>query len=244
MSAYEVLAGAYDALTYDVPYEGILAYWQGILQGRGKSPVSVLDLACGTGTFTLLLAARGYRTLGADCSEEMLVEAVQKTAELEDPPYFIRQSMEKLRLPEPVDWIVSCLDGFNYLTDPAELRRAFDACFAALKPGGVLSFDVSSPAKLRAMDGQTWLDENDDTYCVWRTEFEPPICWFGVDLFERQGSLWRRSFEEHRQYAWEPETLSEQMAAAGFVNVTVHGDLTTDPPGPDTQRLFLCGEKP
>ena len=72
MSAYEALAGSYDALTQDVPYEAILDYVEALLAHHGRQPETVLDLACGTGSLAALLAQKGYRVLVADASEEML----------------------------------------------------------------------------------------------------------------------------------------------------------------------------
>ena len=91
MNAYEALAFSYDALTYDVPYEKIAAYFETLLRKSGVEAQTVLDLACGTGSLSVLLAARGYRVLGVDCSEEMLTVASEKAAELalETPPFFI-----------------------------------------------------------------------------------------------------------------------------------------------------------
>ena len=119
MSAYNALAAAYDGLTTDIDYATILGFLEELLHRAGKQPSSVLDLACGTGTMSVLLAKRGYRVLGADISEEMLTEAAAKVAELpENPPFFIHQPMQRLRLPEPVDAVFCLLDSLNYLTDP------------------------------------------------------------------------------------------------------------------------------
>ena len=58
MSAYEALAGAYDGLTWDIPYEKILGFIEAVLQEAGKKPETVLDLACGTGSMSVLLGCR------------------------------------------------------------------------------------------------------------------------------------------------------------------------------------------
>lgn len=245
MSAYAALAGAYDALTYDVPYARILDFWEAVLQQEGKRPESVLDLACGTGSLSVLMAQKGYRVLGADMSEEMLTEAMDKVADLENPPFFVCQSMEQLRLPYKVDWIVSCLDSINYLTDPEDCKQTFRNCYESLASGGMFCFDVHSMAHFEAMDGQISIDETDDRYCVWRTEFEKEenILYYGVDLFTCRGESWQRDFEEHAQYAYTPQALEAYLQEAGFINIRFYGDLTLEAPKETTRRMFVSAVK-
>ena len=103
MSAYESLAFSYDALTYDVPYPEIAAFFERVLKRSGVEAQTVLDLACGTGSLSLLLAQKGYSVLGVDCSEEMLTVASEKSMELAfpEPPFWICQKMQRLRLRLP-----------------------------------------------------------------------------------------------------------------------------------------------
>ena len=105
MSAYEALAASYDRLTDDVAYRATADYLERLLAAAGKRPKSVLDLACGTGSLSMVLAERGYRVLGADLSEEMLAVAYGKAMALpkDKRPYFIHQAMQRLRLPFAVD---------------------------------------------------------------------------------------------------------------------------------------------
>ena len=247
MSAYEALAGSYDALTQDVPYEAILDYVEALLARHGRQPETVLDLACGTGSLAALLARKGYRVLAADASEEMLSMAYDKAQALDlpNPPFFICQRMEQLTLPEPVDLVVCTLDSLNYLTDPQDARRALGRIYEALKPGGAVIFDINTPEKLRGLDGQVFLDEDKDTYCVWRAEFDEAenICYYGMDLFQRRGRLWQRSFEEHREYAYTPEELETYLREAGFQTVCRYGDRSLEPPAPGAQRIYFYGEK-
>ena len=247
MSAYEALAGSYDALTQDVPYEAILDYVEALLAHHGRQPETVLDLACGTGSLAALLAQKGYRVLAADASEEMLSMAYDKAQALDlpNPPFFICQRMEQLTLPEPVDLVVCTLDSLNYLTDPQDARRALGRIYEALNPGGTVIFDINTPEKLRGLDGQVFLDEDEDTYCVWRAEFDEAenICYYGMDLFQRRGRLWQRSFEEHREYAYTPEALETYLREAGFQAVCRYADRSLEPPAPGAQRIYFYGEK-
>ncbi len=245
MGAYETLAGSYDSLTQDIPYEQILDYMEALLQRHGIRPETVLDLACGTGSLSVLLAKQGYQVLAADASEDMLAMAWEKASDLEQPPFFICQRMEQLRLPYGVDWVVCCLDSLNYITEPELCRKALRRVYESLHPGGVLIFDINTPEKLRGLDGQVFLDENDSTYCVWRAEFdqEENICYYGIDLFQKEGRLWNRSFEEHREYAYTVQELTEWLQEAGFVTVEQYGDRQFSAPQPGEQRIFFYAQK-
>lgn len=245
MNEYTALAGSYDRLTYDVEYAEIWAFLKELLSRAGKTPETVLDLACGTGSMSVLLAQEGYRVIGVDMSEDMLTVAAQKAQELENMPFFVCQRMERLRLPYPVDCAVCCLDSLNYVTDPADCRKAIARVWKALRPGGMFLFDVNSPEKLRDLDGQVFLDEDDDVYCVWRAEFDEDenICYYGIDLFRRQGSVWHRSFEEHREYAYTVPELTAYLGEAGFTDVRVYGDRKFSPPETGEQRIFITAVK-
>lgn len=245
MSEYTELAAAYDGLTTDIPYERILSFLEAVLQGMGKAPKTVLDLACGTGSMSVLLAKKGYRVIGADISEDMLTVAAQKASALDEPPYFIRQPMQRLRLPESVDLVVCLLDSLNYLTDPKECRETFRRVSNSLPSGGVFFFDINTPQKLKSLDGQVFLDENPESYCVWRAEFDTAenCCYYGIDLFRRVGLLWQRSFEQHCEYAYDPEALCSWLKNVGFAEVQLFGDLRAEAPRPDEQRIYFFATK-
>lgn len=246
MIAYESLAAAYDGLTTDVDYAAILQFFEEILRKEGKKPESVLDLACGTGSMSVLLAQRGYRVLGADISEEMLTVAAQKAADLvENPPYFICQPMQKLRLPSQVDAVCCLLDSLNYVTEPEACRQTMHRVYRALKQGGIFFFDINTPQKLRGLDGQVFLDENEESYCVWRAEFDEAekLCYYGIDLFCRKGQLWQRSFEQHCEYAYEPEELKAWLREAGFARVEAYADRCMEKPAENAQRIYFAAFK-
>ena len=245
MNAYKALAASYDSLTLDVDYDGVVEFYEVLLQREGLSPRSVVDLACGTGSLTVRLAQKGYKVMGVDLSEDMLTVASQKAWDLGLQIPFVRQPLEKLYLHRGVDLAVCGLDSLDYITDPACCESAIERIYKALNPGGCFIFDVNTPEKLRAMDGQVFLDENEDTFCVWRGEFDEQtnICSYGMDLFRRQGKEWQRSFEEHQEYAYSATQLVGYLKDAGFSRIEVFGDRRLEPPAEGEQRIYLKARK-
>jgi hypothetical protein len=162
------------------------------------------------------------------------------------PPLFVRQSMPRLKLPAPVDAAVSTLDSLNYLTRERDIRETFRRVCRYLNPGGRFLFDVNTPYRLRSMDGRTYLDETEGSFCVWRTFFseKKQTCLWQVDLFRlRPDGAWERSFEEHRERAWGAEQLREFLRDAGFSRVEITGDLSRKPPKDDEARWNVIAEK-
>ena len=245
MDAYKNLAASYDRLTNDVDYEATVEFYMEILRREGVAPRTVVDLACGTGSVTEILARKGYRVTGVDMSEEMLTEAAMKTMDMDQPPMYSCQLLQDLRLPRGVDMAVCALDSLDYILDPADCKEAIRRAYKALNPGGIFIFDVNTPEKLRAMDDQVFLDEDDDVYCVWRGEFdeETNICSYGMDLFQREGKMWRRSFEEHREYAYSQEQLTGFLKDAGFTHIEVYADRLFEAPREGEQRIYFKARK-
>jgi len=245
MNAYKNLAVSYDRLTNDVDYPATVDFYNEILRREGLKPRTAVDLACGTGSVSVLLAKQGLQVTGVDMSEEMLTEAMGKVMDMENPPRFVCQKLQELRLPRAVDMAVCALDSLDYITSPEDCAEAIRRTYKVLNPGGIFIFDVNTPEKLRAMDGQVFLDEDDNVYCVWRGEFdeETNICSYGMDLFQREGKVWHRSFEEHREYAYSAEQLVGYLKDAGFTHIEVYADRLFEAPREGEQRIYIKARK-
>lgn len=245
--SYEALSSSYDGLMTDVCYPRRVRQLEKHFKKSAIPVRTVLDLACGTGTVSCLLAEAGYAVTATDGSEEMLTQAMQKAAGLERPPLFVCQSMPALRLPEQVDAVVSTVDSLNYLTRERDLKETFRRVYGALKPGGRFLFDVNTPYKLRRMDQQIYMDETEESFCVWRTFFseKQQVCTYQVDLFQlRPDGSWDRDFEEHRERAWSREQLETFLTEVGFVQICFTGDLSAHPPAETEDRWNVLCEKP
>ena len=245
MDAYHALAASYDRLTNDVNYQQTVEFYKEILRREGLCPRTAVDLACGTGSVAILLAKEGIRVTGVDMSEEMLTVAWEKAQTLENPPVFVHQLLQDLALPRGVDLAVCALDSLDYILDPKDCQQAIRRVYRALNPGGIFIFDVNTPEKLRAMDGQVFLDEDEDVFCVWRGEFDEKtnICSYGMDLFQRRGDVWQRSFEEHCEYAYSQEQLTAFLKDAGFCGIQVYGDRRFGLPKAGEQRIYFSARK-
>ena len=248
MSSYRFLAGCYDRFTYDVDYAAWAGYIEKHFRKRPLPGNTVLDLACGTGSLTRELALRGYEMIGADQSPDMLAQAAEKNRGISPvEPIFLCQPMEKLDLYGTIDACVCCLDSVNYVTDPKKLQKAFGRVHLFLMPGGLFLFDVIAPARLEGLDGQVFLDETEDAYCVWRAEFSrrSRICSYFMDIFRLDGSTgqWDRGEELHRERAYSIPELTAMLEKAGFRDVRTYGELKMRPPGTGEQRIFFAARK-
>ena len=245
MNAYHALAASYDRLTEDVDYAAVVDFYRLLWQREKLSPRTAVDLACGTGSVTVLLAQEGLQVVGVDMSLDMLCQADQKAEGMANRPLFVCQKLQRLHLPKGVDLAVCALDSLDYITNPDHCREAIRRVYKTLNPGGCFIFDVNTPEKLRAMDGQIFLDEDDDVYCVWRGEFDEQtnICTYGMDIFQRQGDAWRRSSELHEEYAYSRQQLTEYLKEAGFTHIEVFGDRQLRQPQEGEQRIYFKARK-
>ena len=245
IDTYTVLAQSYDRLTADVDYGCWADYVERHFRKLKRPVQTVVELACGTGSLACLLARRGYCVTAVDLSPDMLTVAEQKCRGLDVT--LLCQDMSRLELPPgQADAVICCLDSVNYVTRPAALRRAFQRVYRALAPGGLFLFDVKTPAALKGAGGQTYLDEDDGLFCVWRADWYPRrrVCAYGLDLFLRnEDGLWERDGEYHEEYAWTMDELGGFLREAGFRHVRQYGDKVMSAPKEGAQRIFFAADK-
>lgn len=245
MLPYFALAGYYDELTEDVSYSSFADFYESVFALYRLHPETVIDLACGTGNMTLELAERGYDLIAVDRSPEMLSQAMEKLSECQPQPLLICQDLESLDLYGTSDAAVCTLDGMNYISGD-RLSDVFRRILLFLNPGGILVFDCLAEHALKDMDGQIFLDEKDDVFCVWRAEYdaESRNCCYCMDLFEKCGNTWHRESEEHVEYAHSLEELAIALDGTGFTEIRFFGDRKTEQPGSNDRRFFCAARKP
>ncbi len=145
MADYDLLAPHYDAVTGDPAPEAALIH--DIIKRRHGEAATLLDLACGTGGITALLAG-AYQVSGLDISPGMLTMARNK---LPTQTQLYVADMTSFRLDARFDVIVCAYQGLNHLLSLAAWRRGFDRAYEHLTPGGLFVFDITTLSHLRRM---------------------------------------------------------------------------------------------
>jgi len=238
--SYGCFAEFYDRLTDNVDYAAIAQRIDTLLKRHKPDCSLVVDLACGTGTLTALLAERGYDMIAVDGSPDMLSVASQKAA---PGAIYLCQTMQRLDLYGTVDGVVCTLDSVNHITDSAALGRAFQRVSLFLEPDGVFIFDANTPYKHRSvLADNAFVYEPEDLLCVWQNETEDVLTHISLDFFIREeDGLYSRSSESFSERAYDDSELTALVEAAGMRVLARYDDYTDAEPKDDTQRVvYVC----
>lgn len=245
---YEQFAAVYDRLMDDFDYPAWAEYYMKLLIRHGARPRSVCECGCGTGSMTVQFARRGLKLTASDLSEDMLRYAQEKARKNGVMVPFIRQDMRTLSLHRPVEAILCCCDGVNYLTSPEAVQDFFRSAYAALRPGGVIAFDISSRYKLKEKMGDAFFgEERDDVAYLWQNQYNNKTECILMDLtffVRREDGLYTRFTEQHEQRAHSEEEILSWLQACGFEAAASYGDRVFDAPTDATERIHFIAKKP
>lgn len=246
---YTGFAEVYDTLMNDVHYGAWADMYARMMTAYGiPRNAKVCECACGTGSLTLPLQQLGYEMMGIDLSQEMLWQAAQKARKAGFGIPFIRQDMRQLRLHRPVDAVLATCDGVNYLLQDVDAAAFFQSAWEAIKPGGGLFFDVSTPYKLEHLLGSQFMgeDRRDVTY-MWQNRYFPERQQVEMHLaifVKEPDGRYRRIDEEQVQRAYQAEKLVALLQSIGFVDVRVFGTNALTHPAPEEHRWHIAARKP
>ena len=242
MEAYTGFAQVYDTFMDNVPYEEWTDYYKEILREHGIMDGIVLDLGCGTGSMTELLAEQGYDMIGVDNSEEMLDLAMEKRAASGQDILYLLQDMRKFELYGTVRAVISACDSVNYLTEPGDLVKVFSLVNNYLDPGGLFLFDFNTEYKYRELLGDTTIAENrEECSFIWENyyDLQERINEYDLTIFVREGELYRKFEETHFQRCYSLDEVKAAAEAAGMEFVTAYDAFTKDPVKEDSERIYV-----
>lgn len=244
MEAYTGFAQVYDMFMDNVPYEEWCAYICGCFRQNGISEGTVLDLGCGTGELTRLMAKKGYDMIAVDSSVDMLEIASQNR---EDGILYIHQRMEELELGESVQAAYSACDSVNYILEEEDLLQAFCRVYSHLMPGGIFLFDMNTDYKYRVLLGEnTFAESRDEGSFIWENYYdeESAVNEYDLTLFiPEEGELFRRYTELHYQKNYSMERVRKLLEQAGFCDICLYDDYTDNPVREDSERCTITARK-
>lgn len=246
-AAYTGFAEVYDVFMNDIPYEEWYAYVKNLLQEYQITEGLVLELGCGTGTFTELMADGGYDMIGVDNSSEMLEIAGEKRAESGADILYLQQDMREFELYGTVRAVISICDSMNYIGTEEELRQVFSLVNNYLDPGGIFLFDLKTPYYFREVMGDCTLAENrEEGSFIWENYYyeEEQVNEYDLTLFIKEPSGMYRKYEEtHYQKAYELETVMRLIKEAGLEFVAAYDAFTREKPKEDSERIYIIARE-
>ncbi|MCU6747254.1 MULTISPECIES: class I SAM-dependent DNA methyltransferase [Lachnospiraceae] len=249
METYTSFASVYDAFMDNVPYEEWGVYLRGLLSEYGAADGLVLDLGCGTGTMTEILAGYGYDMIGVDNAEEMLELAMEKKEKSGQDILYLLQDMREFELYGTVRAVVSICDSINYITEAEDLKRVFSLVNNYLDPGGVFIFDLNTEYKYKEILGDRTIAENrEECSFIWDNYYyeEEKINEYDLSLFIRcteEKDLYRKYKEIHYQKAYTLEEIKHFIERAGMEFVAAYDAFTRKPPAQESERLYVIARE-
>lgn len=246
MEAYTGFAAVYDLFMDNVPYEEWHSYLTGLLTEYGVRDGIVLELGCGTGRMTRLLAGDGYDMIGIDNSEEMLQIAGEAGTGKEGILYLL-QDMREFELYGTVRAVVSICDSMNYILEEEELLTVLRLVNNYLDPGGVFIFDMNTEYKYKELLGETTICENrEEGSFIWENyyEEEEQMNQYDLTLFiKEENGLYRKYEETHFQRAYDISRVQELIEEAGMEFVTAYDAFTHDEVKADSERIYVIARE-
>ena len=265
MEAYTDFAMVYDTFMDETPYEQWCEFLielfrkygaqkddtrqenRAVMDNLRQERNTVLDLGCGTGTLTELLARRGYDMIGVDLSEEMLRIAVDKRERSGLDILYLCQDMRELELYGTVGAAVSVCDSVNYLLEEDDVVQTFRLVNNYLYPEGLFIFDFNTIYKYAEIIGDTTIAENrEECSFIWENTYyeEERINEYDLTIFVREeGDRYRRFQETHLQRGYSLKEMRGMVEAAGLlfvdaIDADTHREVTQE-----SERIYIVARK-
>ena len=257
MEAYTSFAAVYDTFMDNVPYEEWGEYIHGMLCKYGVEGGLVLDLGCGTGTMTEILAGYGYDMTGVDNSEDMLELAMEKRIKSGYDILYLLQDMREFELYGTVRAVVSVCDSVNYVTEPEELEEVFRLVNNYLDPGGVFLFDFNTDYKYREIMGDcTIAEDRGECSFIWDNYYyeNEQINEYDLTLFiqeknpdetqsDQMPQLYRKYKETHYQRGYTLKEIQVLLEKAGLVFEAAYDVDSKEEPSDTSERICVIARE-
>jgi SAM-dependent methyltransferase len=200
-----------------------------------------LDLACGPGRHSVLLAARGFAVTGVDRSEFLLAHARERAQRAGQNVEWVRDDMRSFVRPDSYDLAISLFTSFGFFRDDAENRKVLANVATSLRPGGAFVLDMIGKETLARIFAPTGSHEIPGGVVVHRRRVVDDWCRVSNDWIVLQGD--HATTFRFSHWIYSGREIREMFLGAGFSEALVYGDLEGSPYGVEAARLVVVGRK-
>ncbi len=244
MDAYTSFAQVYDLFMDNVPYKEWADYLDKLFKEYGIEDGLLLDLGCGTGKLTRLLAEKGYDMIGVDYSFEMLDIAREQS---DESILYLLQDMREFELYGTVRGIYSACDCLNYILEEEELKEVFALVNNYLDPGGIFVFDINTPYKYQELLADNTIAETrDEGSFIWENYYdeEEQINEYDLTLYiKEEDGRFQRFEETHYQRCYELETIQKLLEEAGLEFVAMYDAYTKESVSEESEKVLVIARE-
>jgi ubiquinone/menaquinone biosynthesis C-methylase UbiE len=249
MSIYERFAYFYAKGPYPQYSERVAELFPTVLARFDAKPQTVLDIACGEGTFAVAMAKKGFQVTGVDLSPQMLQFARERAEKENVKVEFLPQDMRSLSFEESFDLVTCWFDSLNYLLELEDLKKTFAGVCRALRKAGLFIFDMNTIYGLAINWQQHPCYVQQDIPRLFEIhrpsyDFEKNIAIMRITGFVKQGDEWTRMDEEHRERGYTLKEIRQCLEDVGFQELACWGNLQEkSEPKPDSGRVWFVMQK-
>ena len=248
MEAYSGFAKVYDLFMDNIPYGEWTEYVKELFAEEGVTDGILLDLGCGTGSVTELLAKAGFDMIGIDNSEEMLEIAMEKREESGLDILYLLQDMREFELYGTVKGVVSICDSMNYILEDEDLMEVFRLVHNYLDNEGIFIFDMNTMYKYEEiLADNTFAEDREESSFIWGNYYdeEDEINQYDLALFVKEEDGRYRKYEEtHLQRAYRQEDVEEMIRESGLELLHVYDAFSKEAPTEESERIYYVCRRP
>jgi len=203
---------------------------------------SLLDLACGFGRHSVLLAQKGFLVTGYDLSEGFLKRAREMSEILKVNVDWIQGDMRNIQFDSEFDVVINMFTAFGFFEREEDDLTVLKGVHKALKPGGQFLMDViNREYAVKNLTSRRWSNEN-ETYMLeegvfdfFRSRLEINHCLISPDGTKREAN-----------YSFRLYTLTEMLELfkqTGLVLTDVYGDFNGEQYGSLSPRMIMVAQR-
>lgn len=201
---------------------------------------TILDVCCGFGRHSNLLAKEGFKVTGIDITEKYINRA-KKGKESNNNPEFLHQDLLTYKKNDNFSFAINLFTSFGLLEDEEDEIKGLENVFASLKKGGKYLIDIQGKELLcRDYEKNIWFESGDVKVFLEYTILNSFTTLRSRWLYYKDNKMFEKSFDTRIYSALELATL---LSSIGFEKVDIFGDLKGNPYDINAKRLIVVGTK-